>query len=201
MTSNDPIMNDKNKAIRKQTADLLAAEEHILEAVEQQREDDDLRRHAKANELVIRIERVLERHTDALEDLLEDYGGDDDLEAKVKKALSEVFGAAAGLYDRLRGLKLSRVLRDNYTALSLAAMSYTAFHTFGLAVREEAVARLAEQHLKDLTPLLVEISQLLPDVVAQELAEEYDFPVDTTIAQQAVANTQRAWSPKVTESA
>lgn len=192
-------MTDKRKAIRKQTADLLAAEEHILEAIEQQREDDDLRRHATANELIIRIERVLERHTDALEELLEDYGGDDDLEAKVKKALSEVFGAAAGLYDRLRDLKLSRVLRDNYTALSLAAMSYTAFHTFGLAVREEAVARLAEQHLKDLTPLLVEISKLLPDVVAQEMAEEYDFPVDATVAHQAVTNTQRAWSPDVTQ--
>jgi hypothetical protein len=194
-------MNDKRKAIRKQTADLLAAEEHILEAIEQQRDDDDLRRHTRVNELVIRIERVLERHTEALEDLLEDYGGDDDLEAKVKKAVSEVFGAAAGLYDRLRDTKLSRVLRDNYTALSLAAMSYTMFHTFGLAVHEEKIARLAEQHLKDLTPLLVEISQVLPDVVAKEMAEEYDFPVDATVAAQATENTQRAWSPKVTESA
>jgi hypothetical protein len=95
---------------------------------------------------------------------------------------------------------VSRDLRDDYTSLSLVAMAYTSFHAYGLTVGDERLARLAQQHLKDVTPLLIDISEVLPEVVVREVHAESDFLTDETVGAQAVANTQRAWSREVTES-
>ena len=191
-------MSDRQQAIQKHTADMLAVERHILEAIERQREDDDLREHAEANSIVIEIERTLKRHITALEQLAHEK--DTGVEATFKKAVTEVLGAVAGLYDKVREHPVSRMLRDDYVALSLAAMSYTAFHTFGLAVKEPKIADLAEEHLRDLTPLLVRLSKVLPHVVAAEVAEEVDdYAADATVGDTAEMRTQRAWQPEVTE--
>jgi hypothetical protein len=190
-------VSNRIDAIQKQVSDMLAVEEHILEAVERQRGDDALRNNFDANKVVIEIERVLKQHVGALNTLIDEYGGRG--QSAVKKAITELLGVAAGLYDKVREQKVSRMLRDDYTALSLAVMSYTAFHTFGLAVKEDRIADLALNHLKDLTPILVEISKVLPMVVAAELAAEYDFPVDGTVGAAAVGNTQTAWTSEATE--
>ena len=191
-------MSNRTEEIQKHTTDMLAAERHILEAVQRQRGDSDLQKHPEALRLVQRIEGTLDTHVKALEGLAEGYGGES--QSAVKKAVTEALGAAAGLYDKMRSQKVSRMLRDDYTSLSLAAMGYTTYHTFGLAVGEERIASLALMHLKDLTPLLVDISKVLPVVTAAELSQENDFPVDVSTAQQAVSNTQQAWSTEVTES-
>ena len=190
-------MSNRKDAIQKHTADMLAVESHVLEAIERQREHDEVKLHTAANELLIRVERTLRTHKTALEALGSD--ADFDLEASVKKAITNALGAIAGLYDRMREHTLSRMLRDDYTALSLVAMGYTAYHTFGLAIGEQRIATLAHSHLKDITPLLIDISELLPVVVAKEVAEESDFTVDATVASQAVQNTQDAWKPEVTD--
>ena len=191
-------MSERKDAIQKHTADQLALERHILEAVERQREHDDLRADARANKVVIEIERTLRRHIAALEALAETY--DVGAEGILKKAVTEVLGVAAGVYDKMREHSVSRLLRDDYTALSLAAMGYTAYNAFGLAINEDAIAQLAENHLRDLTPLLVEISKVLPHAVVREVAEENDeFPVDTTVGPLSEQRTQKAWEPSVTE--
>lgn len=191
------MSSDRAESIRKHVSDMLAAERHILEAIERQRSDDRARDHVEANKVLIEIERVLKRHVSKLEALAEEYGATG--QSTLKKALTGVFGAAAGIYDQVREHPLSRELRDNYTALGLASMSYTAMHTFGLAIQEKKVADLALNHLKELTPLMVEISKVLPKVTAEEVAEENDFHVDQSVVDQAVRNTQDAWKPKVTK--
>lgn len=185
---------ERKESIRKNVADMLAVDSHILEAIERQREDEKVRAHPEANELIIRIERLQKEHVAALQGMAEHYGTGG--ESGLKKAVTSAMGVVAGLYDRVREQKLSRMLRDNYTALSLAAMSYTAMHTFGLAVNEEKVAGLALRHLRDVTPILVEISKVLPVVVAEEVGEEIDVPVDVTVSRLAVENTQEAWAPE-----
>lgn len=188
-------MNRQN-ALQKHLNDMMAAEEHILNVVRRQREDDTVKNHVEANKTIIEIERVLSKHVETLDQLTEQYGVSESL---TKEAVSKALGFAAGLYDKVRGdHPVSRDLRDNYTALSLAAMAYTSLHTFALAVDEERLATVAQNHLEDLTPLMVEISRVLPGVVATEVAEEVDFPTDATAGQRARENTQRAWSPEVT---
>ncbi len=185
-------MSNRSDAIQKHLSDQIGLERHILEAIERQREDEKLREEVEANKLVIQIERTLNQHVTALESLAEAY--DAQVESVVKKAVTELLGVAAGLYDKVRDHKVSRMLRDDYTALSLAAMGYTAFHTFGLGIKEERIANLALSHLKDLTPLLVELSKVLPVMVAKEGKEEYDFAFDHEVGTLAVSNTQEAWS-------
>ena len=191
-------MSERTNAIQKHTADLLALERHILEAIERQRTDESLKTEIEANKVVIQIERTLTNHIAALERLVDEYGGE--AESIFKKAITEVLGVAAGLYDKMREHPVSRMLRDDYTALSLTAMAYTAYHTFGLAISEPKIADLAGRHLREITPILVEISKVLPHVVAREVAEENDeFPVDATVGAAAERNTQAAWAPEVTD--
>ena len=63
------------------------------------------------------------------------------------------------------------MLREDYTALSLAAIRYHMLHTTGLALQDQAMADLALRHLKDWTPIIVEISQAVHPVVVQELRD------------------------------
>lgn len=187
----------RKEAIRKHLSDMYAVEQHIRDAIERQRSDERLKNNVEANQVVIEIERVLNKHLEALDELADHY--DTQVQSAAKEALGKALGIAAGLYDRVRGKHpLSRDVRDNYTALSLAAMAYTSFHTFGLAAGEDRIADLASNHLQDITPLLVEISKVVPDIVAEETAEQSDFPADASVAKQATANTQAAWSPSVT---
>ena len=147
---------------------------------------------------MINIERTLKAHVDALEQLIEAYDGK--AESLLKKAVTEVLGAVAGLYDKMREHSVSRILRDNYTALSLAAMGYTAYNAFGLAIHEKQVAEVAQRHLRELTPLLIDLSKVLPHTVVREVNEENeDFAVDATVGDEAERITQAAWAPEVTE--
>lgn len=184
-------MTDQQSEIRKHLSDMLAVEEHILEAIERQRTDEEVREHLEANTILIEIERVLRVHTDALRDLANQYGAGG--ESLVKRAVTEALGFMAGLYDKVRDHKVSRMMRDNYAALSLAAMSYTALHTFGLAVRESRIAEVALRHLEEVTPLLIEISRTLPQLVVAEVGDRLDQQVDASAIQSAIRNTQRAW--------
>ncbi|HEX2224040.1 MAG TPA: hypothetical protein VHN15_07525, partial [Thermoanaerobaculia bacterium] len=58
-------------------------------------------------------------------------------------------------------------------------------------------AQLALGNLKELTPLLVELSQFIPKVVLKELAFE-GYSIETTVGEQASRNTHEAWQPSNT---
>ncbi len=184
-------MVDRESEIRKHVSDMLAVEEHFLEAVERQRQDERVREHLEANKLLIELERVLRSHTAALKQLTDDYGAGG--ESLVKRAVTEALGFMAGLYDKVRDYPVSRMFRDDYAALSLAAMSYTALHAFGLAIRESRIADLALKHLEEITPLVVEVSRILPQLVVSEVGDRLDQQIDATAIQAAVRNTHRAW--------
>jgi hypothetical protein len=188
-------MSERMNAIQKHVSEMLGVERHILRAVERQREEEVVRRNERANSIIIETERKLRKHVDRLETFAERVDGKG--LSTIKEAVSGFLGAVAGMYDKIRDHELSRILRDDYTALSLAAMSYTMLHTFSLAVKEEELASLALEHLKDITPILVEISQVLPEVLVAEIAEEHDFPVDASIGTSAVRNTHEAWERDV----
>ena len=186
-------MSARNDLITKHIADISALEKHILEAVRRQRESEAVKSDVSVNRIVMDIERVLTSHIAALDGLAAAYDGEG--EAGIKKAIVAAAGVVAGLYDRLRESEITRNLRDDYTALSLAAMGYTAMHAFGLSLGESGVADLAGRHLSDITPLLIELSKLIPVTTITDLAKEHpDLNFDTSKISEAVENTQRAWS-------
>lgn len=184
-------MKDNREALRPYIADMLAVDKHILEAIERQQKDDDIRQFPNALNLIDRLDDVLRGHVQALETHLEGFPGGGAAGA-VKGAVTGVLGALAGVYDKVRKDTASRALRDDYTALSLATISYTMLHTTALGLRQGATAEIALRHLKNLTPLVMELNEVIPPVVAKELSLE-GYDIETGLAQQAVRNTQEAW--------
>jgi hypothetical protein len=180
------------QTLNEHVTNMAAVEKHILEAIERQSGSDAVKRYPEARVLIRRIEDTLRRHIEALEEHNAASEGGGFAEA-LKEAVAGALGVAAGLYDQVRNEVVSRMLRDDYTALSLAAISYHMLHTTALGLRQAATADLALRHLKDLTPLLVDLSKTICHVVAREMAtEEPGF--DGAIGAEAVRRTQEAWS-------
>ena len=114
---------------------------------------------------------ALERHIAApVEAQLNNVGGS--ATSGVKSAWSALLGSGAAALNQVRKTKVSKSLRDDYTALGLSAISYTMLHTTALGLGDQATAQLAKRNLDDITPIIVEISQVMPKVVLQELQED-----------------------------
>ncbi len=173
-------------------SDMLGLEKHIDGVIARQATDDRMRAHAQAHDLVMRISSTLKKHQAILENALGSVGGES-AKSVLKRVTASITGMAANLYDKARSTDpVSRNLRDNYTALNMAAISYTMLHTTALALKERSIADLAVRHLEDLTPLIMELSEVIPDIVARELASE-DKAIDPSVGREALDNTQKAW--------
>jgi hypothetical protein len=184
-------MKDNREALRPYIADMVAVEKHILEAVERQRNDDDIKEFPDALSLVGRTESVLKNHVETLNRQLEGYSGGGAAGA-VKQAVTGVLGAIAGVYDKVRKDTASRALRDDYTALSLASVSYGMLHATALGLSQGTVAELAKSHLEEINSLIMEIGLAMPRIVLKELALE-GYPVETGAADRAVKNLEETW--------
>jgi ferritin-like metal-binding protein YciE len=184
-------MKDNKEALRPYVADMVAVEKHILEAVERQRNDDDIKQVPDALQLVGRLETTLKGHVQTLNNQLQSYAGGGAAGA-VKEALTGVLGAIAGVYDKVRTDTASRALRDDYTALSLASVSYGMLHATALGLSQGTVAELAKNHLEEINALIMDLGLTLPRVVLKELAFE-GYTVDTGAADLAVKNLEESW--------
>ncbi|HWM93531.1 MAG TPA: hypothetical protein VN493_22405 [Thermoanaerobaculia bacterium] len=189
-------MKDNREEIRPYVADMAAVEKHILEAIERQHNDDGFKDFPNALGLVGRLAGLLKTHVENLETHLGSLPGGG-VAATVKETVTGVLGGLAGVYDKVRKDKVSRALRDDYTALSLATISYTMLHSTALGLRQGTTAEIALRNLKELTPYIMELSQIIPQVVLKELSFE-GYDIDFSLGPQAVRDTQEAWSPENT---
>lgn len=175
--------------------DIIALQQHIADAVTQQVNDGRVRQYPELLNLVNRIDYVMKEHTAALERHL---GASAQAGNNLTQAVGSVASAVTGLFNKLRDEPITRMLRDDYTALSLTAMNYTILHTVALAEQVFPIAELAQNHLAEVTPLLVEISRVLPFAAVAELRAT-GVTVPATIAEEAITNTQQTWSKEVVE--
>lgn len=185
-------MKDPNTVLNDYVTDMAAVETHIQQAVKHQLGTDAVKSHPEAQRVLEQLNQTLQRHITALEGVVDKTEGGN-IKETVKEAIGNVLGVAAGLYDKVRTDKASRAVRDTYTATNLAAISYHMLHTTALGLKEQRVADMAISHLKDLTPILVDLSKVVCNVVAKELAAENKI-FDPTVAPKAISNTQTAWS-------
>ncbi|MEZ4726661.1 MAG: hypothetical protein R3E79_05955 [Caldilineaceae bacterium] len=183
-------MNDQDKNLQAYLNDMYGVEKHTLEAVKRQLDHKDVQNKPQAHQLIQRIQSTLEQHTMLLDQRLDKFGG----RSAVKSAVSSVTGAVAGAYDQVRTETVSSMLRDDYTALSMVAIANTMLHTTALSLHDQVTANMAMQHLKDVTPLITEISKVIPVITVQDVHDDVES-ADTSVAQQAVRNTQQAWEP------
>lgn len=70
-------------------------------------------------------------------------------------------------------------------------------HTTALAMQQVEISAFAKQHMTELTPFIVELSDLIPFVLAGELADEGVIE-DPAVAQQAAVLYREAWNHEVT---
>jgi hypothetical protein len=187
-------MQDNKETLQQYVGDMLAVDRHIHETVRGQRDDKQVQADAEVHQLLSRVESTFDTLIEELEQLLEQLGGS--TSSPVKDAVASTVGALGSLYDKLRTEAVAKMLRDDYTALGLAAISYTMLNTTGHALNDAATAQIAARHLRQITPLITGISRAMPLIVARELGE--GGVVNKSAAAQSVRETQQAWSVEVT---
>jgi ferritin-like metal-binding protein YciE len=179
-------------SLKTYTSDLLALETHFLNAVKKQKSSESVK-----DEIVIdllhELDKTISKNTSELETYLDSF--EDKTLDDIKSKLASFAGSVAGLIDNARSDTVSKIVRDNYTALSMITVGYTMLHTLALANDDESLAEISEKHLKECTNMVTEISKVVPLAVANEVIDDKDKAEE--IGQRALHNTQQAWKPDV----
>ena len=183
-------MDEKIDTLRGYVNDMLAVERDLHQAFRRHKDDKTTKTYPQAAAALQQIEDRIDVHVASLERQLERMGAG---ESPVKAAVGAVLGAVAGVYGKIRDERVSRMLRDDYTALCFATVCYEMLHTTALAVGHGEVANLALSHLRDYTPAVMAIAQMLPEVITDELTREGKMSGDGSIARLAAKNVQEAW--------
>jgi len=186
------MSTEKKKALRKYTSDLLALERHFLNALKKQKASDKIKDNSVI-ELMHQCEKRVSSHVKSLERHVDRLGGE--MKAEIKSKLATFTGSIAGLIDSVRSDTVSKMVRDDYTALSMITIGYTMLHTHALAEDDQLLADLTIEHMANCTSMITEISKVVPLVVASEIIEDEDRA--ESIGQKALSNTQNAWKPEV----
>ena len=164
-----PQVSDKHQqTIADYVGDMAALESHIEEALDRQLtevKDDPI-----ALAAVRDFHDMVKRHRDTLKAMEEATGKT--IGTPIKEAGAALFGKAAGVIDLLRTEGISKGLRDDYAAFSLAAFSYSMLHTTATALGDSRVASLAERHLRDHADAIMRINEIMPGVVIRELEKD-----------------------------
>jgi len=189
--TSDQNDHDERHAVATYLSDMLALEQHISAPIESQLGSSDHREYADAARIIQTIKSVTTSHITALEAQLKAAGGS--AAHPLKSAWAQVLGGGAAALNNVRKTKVSKSLRDDYTALGLAAISYTMLHATAAGLGDGSTAALAKRHLEDIAPIIVEISKTIPAVVLQELADDGE-KVAITAAQLTEDATGEAWS-------
>lgn len=184
-------MSERQDTLQQYLSDMLAVERHILPAIESQSKEERFAEHPDVQRLVNKIEATVRTHINGLEQHLENLGGN--AASPIKSAATAILGLAATMIEKVRTDPISKNLRDDYTVLNLAAVSYTMLHTTGQALMDQQTADLAANFLEDYTPLITEINEVIQEVVVGELPDETEV-LDPQAAERAIERTQQAWS-------
>ena len=150
--------------------ELRALERYTLEALELQQHEDDLEEHHSAAELISDVTDVLRDHVERLDAQIAVIGGSPQA---LRAAASSMAGAFLGFLSKIRSHETAKMLRDDYTLLSLASVGYLMLHTTAVALRQAEVADLAIRHHRELSPLVNEIAEMLPHLVLHDLSQSF----------------------------
>lgn len=181
-------MKDHTELLKSQICEQIALEEHLLIIIEEQIREIDGNEFDDAKNLLTKTKNVLARHFVTLNELL------DKTEQNASAACKESVASNGVTLNTptMTRAKISKILQDDYSALNKITISNTLLHTLALALDYKEVATTALKHLENLTPFVIRIGELMPEVVTRELYRESP-EVDLTVAKTALRNIKLAW--------
>ncbi len=158
---------DERHSLQTYASDLLALEQHISQPLQGQARSEDLAEYGQARSVVEQMQQQNAAHITALKQCLEELGGHEG--SPIKSAWASLLGGAASAIGGARKTKVTKWLRDDYTALSLANIGYTLLHATAVGLGDGSLAAVARQGLSDYARSVMLVSQIVPDVVLAEL--------------------------------
>lgn len=187
------MAKDVRETVNSYITDMLALEEHIEKALDAQLSGF----RDEAPEVVSRLRSVhaqCEHHIEELKHLADarEIGGARGVAEAVKRAGSAVAGLGAAAIDLIRTEKLPKNLRDDYTALSLAAIGYAMLFTTARALDANQVADLAERHLRHYAQAIMTVHDLIPMAIVKFLRED-NLPVRADVLPEVHRVLDDAW--------
>lgn len=187
MTDQD-VQTKHEKTIADYVGDMVALESHIEEAMDRQLTEtkDDPEAHAA----VQRFHDMVKGQRDALKTLQDEVGST--VGNPIIAAGATLLGKAAGVIDLVRTEGISKSLRDDYAAFSLAAISYSMLYTTSLGLGNRQVASMAEKHLTNYAGAIERINEVMPGVVERELAKD-GHQTDASAVAATNAMVAKAW--------
>lgn len=178
-----------DKTLRKYSSDLLSLQHHLLKAVKKQQVSEKVKQK-EAIEILHLLNLKLSEMAEEFEPMVAEFGGN--RKEEVKSKIANFTGVIVGLIDAARKDPVSKMLRDDYIALSMLAVGYKMLYTAALVRNEDKLAEITDNHLSAITQLITETSKAVPMIVARELADDQETA--EKIGKKAVKNTQKAWS-------
>ncbi|HEX2280652.1 MAG TPA: DUF892 family protein [Thermomicrobiales bacterium] len=167
-TASGEVSEKHQKTIADYVSDMAALEAHIEEALDRQL--TEVKDDPVALATVRDFYDMVKEHRDTLKAMEEQTGKT--IGTPIKEAGAALIGKAAGIIDLLRTEGISKSLRDDYAAFSLAAISYSMLHTTATALGDGRVASLAERHLREHADAIMRINEIMPEVVIRELEKD-----------------------------
>jgi ferritin-like metal-binding protein YciE len=191
------VARDRDTAINSYITDMISLEDHIAKALKGQ--ISDLKDSPDLGAEIRQVHNLVEHHIADLRALAErrNAGG---ITETVKRAGAAVAGVAAGVIDLVRTEGLPKNLRDDYTAFSLATISYAMLYTTAAGLGEREVADLAQQHLRDYAGAVTRLNTLVPASVIRYLREE-GLPVQESVLPEVGRTIKAAWEGEAGEAA
>jgi hypothetical protein len=152
------------------TAELRALERYVIEVIELQQHERELRAHEGAAGLLDELMPVLCKHVHQLDRHLELLG---DPKHCLRAVTGNMAGAFLGFITKLRSHDPAKILRDDYILLSLLSFNYLTLHTTAMALSEPSLSQTALQHHADLQRFIAEVTRLMPQLTLHELSRHF----------------------------
>ena len=191
-TANAQEVDEKHRqTIADYVSDMAALESHIEEALDRQL--IEFKDDPAALTAVRAFHDLVKQHRDTLKTMEEETGKT--IGTPIKQVGAALIGKAAGVINFVRTEGISKGLRDDYAAFSLAAISYSMLHTTATALGDSRVASLAERHLRDHADAIMRINDIMPGVVTCEL-EKDGHRADNTAVEATREAVLRSWQQR-----
>ncbi|HEY8599501.1 MAG TPA: DUF892 family protein [Thermomicrobiales bacterium] len=181
-------MESKSEIVTQYLSDMHVLEKHIQEALEKQVAQTTDQPDVNAG--IVKYLAITKVHVERLQQRMEQLGNQDGVIDKAKEAVTNLFGQAAGAIDAVRTHQTSKNLRDDYTAASLASISYVMLQTTALSCDDPQTAQLAKTQLAENVEMLQWIARTIPTVVVRDLQEERKVDLNVSAIAQVAQDPQ-----------